>query len=83
MGEEVKEVKVLEVEVAIFCHKCCRSGWKFLKGWVTEHPLVKIESNSMLVVRDKGYDKKYGFELEDLNKWVYLVYRGEVIKGEA
>ena len=63
----------LTIRSAIFCNKCCSDGYKHLKQYQVTHKGLKIEAISMLNVKDKGYDKKYGFLLNDLHKAVFII----------
>ena len=70
------------VKTATFCHVCCGDGYKNLKAYKQVNPKVKIETLGLLNVKDRGLDKKYGFDLNDLHKYSIIIEdNGNIIKG--
>ena len=71
----------MEKEV-IFVHKCCRSGYDFIKEYISNNPNVKIKTISMFKARDMGLHTKYNFDINDLHKYVYLIDGDNIITGK-
>jgi hypothetical protein len=67
---------------ALFIHSCCGAGLKFLKAWIVANPGIKVKSHSSLNARDLGLHTKYGFDIKDLEKYVYLVFEDKIYKGD-
>jgi hypothetical protein len=68
---------------AIFIHRCCNDGYKFFKQFSIEHSEVVVKTISMLNARDMKLPEKYGFNLEDLHKCVYIWFDGKLLKGDT
>lgn len=67
-------------ETALFLHECCSSGYRLLKEFKIANPNVKVEAVTYFNVKEKGYDTKYGFTMDELKKTSYIVHNGSVIK---
>jgi len=82
--DKSKPSKPAKPEV-LFIHQCCGAGVKFFNAWNAEHNpdgQYKVNLVSILNAKEQGLDKKYGFEINELNKFVYIVVGTDVIKGD-
>jgi hypothetical protein len=50
---------------------------------VVANPGIKVKSHSSLNARDSGLLAKYNIDVNDLDKFVYLVYEDKIIKGDV
>jgi hypothetical protein len=67
---------------AIFIHRCCNDGYKFLKEFAKEHSEVVVKSINMLPARDMKLPELYGFNLNDLHKHVFIWYDNKLLIGD-
>jgi hypothetical protein len=68
------------IEKALWLHDCCGAGKRLVDSFMLANPGVKIENITYFNVHEKGYDKQYGFTMDDLKKNSYIFYKGELIK---
>lgn len=70
---------------AIFCHFCCGSGFGYIKEWRRNNPNITLKSYSYLNVHELKLHEKYGFDLESLRDFCYIIVNDNniitVLKG--
>lgn len=69
-------------EVALFLHDCCGSGYKLVKEFKMVNPDVKIEDITYFNVHKRKLHLKYGFDITDLKKHSYIVWKGIITRGD-
>lgn len=79
----VVDMSTPEPKQAVFIHSCCGAGFKFLKEFIKNNPGVKVKSHNSLNARDLGMLDKYSIKLEDLEKYVFIVFEDKILKGDA
>jgi RNA polymerase sigma factor (sigma-70 family) len=85
----IKEKKAMHVinknpECIIFVRKCCNIGYKHYMELVKEDLTKKVVAIGIFEAKELELDKKYNFDLKDLDRYVFIINQqtGEVVKKE-